>query len=99
MTWILIVGAIAILALAVMGGGLIPPPHATTVIRISGEAIDVRRGHLQVQAREHVAGILHDAGVTRGFIAMTSQGRVVFSRNVPEEIHQRLRNVLVNQWA
>lgn len=94
--WILVLAAV--LAVAFFGLGFLPPPHASTVIKIAGEAVEVRRGHVQGQAREHVTEILREAGVTRGFIALTSQSRVVFSRSVPETIRQRLRNVLVNQW-
>jgi len=40
--------------------------------------------------------ILQEAQVKSGFIAITSEARVKFSRNIPEAIHQQLRNVLLN---
>ncbi len=86
-------------ALALFWSGRLPPPHAATLIRIQGDRLELRRGHLEVQAREHVAEILRDAGVSRGYVAITPGNRVIFSRQIPPGVHQRLRNILVNQWS
>jgi hypothetical protein len=52
---------------------------------------------MRSHAREHLTEILSDAQVSRGFIAITPANRIVFSRNIPAAVHQRLRNVLLNQ--
>jgi hypothetical protein len=84
---------------AAIGLGFVPPPHASTLVYLRGGALDVRRGRLKPHAREHVMDILQEAGVSRGFIAVTSEDRVYFSNRIPAALHQRLRNVLLNQWA
>jgi hypothetical protein len=43
-----------------------------------------------------VTDLLHQAGVQRGFIAIMPERRVKFSRQIPRQIHQQLRNVLLN---
>jgi|GEM_PF-1754241 len=57
--------------------------------RFSGEA-------LPRHVREAVTEMVRDAGVNTGFIAITPDRRVTFSRHVPESIQQRLRNVILN---
>jgi hypothetical protein len=69
------------------------------VIRIRHQGLHISRGRLRADAREAVSDILRSAGVSRGFIAITAQNRVSFSSRIPSTIHQRLRNVLLNQWA
>ena len=76
--------------------GFIPPPHATTLIWIHGERLDVTRNRLRAQPREFLAEILREGGVTSGFIAVTPSKKVMFSRKIPDSIRQRLRNVLLN---
>ena len=92
---------IALFALAVLliWLGFVPPPHAVTLIRIRNGVVKVKKGHMRSDALEHVSQILGEAGVSGGLIAMMSDNRLVFSRKVPPRIHQRLRNVLLNQWA
>ena len=74
-------------------------PHASIIIRVHSGGLRVTRGKLRPHARNDVADILSEAGIVRGFIAITPDQRVSFSRHIPSPIHQRLRNVLVNQWA
>jgi hypothetical protein len=96
--------AIAILACMVLLGGavvwlgFVPPPHANLVVRIREGMVVAGRGRLKPHAKEHVSDILNEAGVTSGFIAITPGNRVFFSRSIPGAVHQRLRNVLLNQW-
>lgn len=77
----------------------VPPPHAATLIRIRNGIPKVTKGNIRSDALEHVSQILHEAGVVGGFIAVIGDNKLVFSRKVPPQIHQRLRNVLLNQWA
>jgi hypothetical protein len=95
--WIIV--GIALTGVLAVWLGFVPPPYATTLIKIRDGEIRVRRGRLQGLAREHISDILRDAGVSRGFIAITSANWIVFSRQIPGAVHQRLRNVLLNQWA
>lgn len=78
---------------------IFPPPNANTLIRIRNGELQVERGSLKPHARESVSRILKESGVTGGFIAITAEKRAVFSRNIPSRVHQRLRNVLLNQWS
>jgi hypothetical protein len=94
-----VIAALLALAFLAVWLGFVPPPHASTLIRIRDGAVQVRRGRVQSQAREHIAEILSDAGVSNGYIAITPGNSAAFSRRIPAQIHQRLRNVLLNQWA
>jgi hypothetical protein len=76
--------------------GFVPPPHAAILIRIRGGELHVSRGRVRAQTREFVLDILSQAAVTNGFIAVTPGNWVVFSRQIPRAVHQRLRNVLLN---
>jgi len=97
--WILIIIGLAGAAATSIWLGFLPPPHATTLIHIRSGGLHVSRGRLQAHAKEHVSEILREAGVSRGFIAITAPSRVAFSRRIPSTVRQRLRNVLLNQWA
>lgn len=96
---LLVIGGLIGLAVLAVWQGFIPPPHATTLIRIRDGTVSIRRGRVQSHAREHIADILRDAGVSTGYIAITPENWVAFSRRIPPGLHQRLRNVLLNQWA
>jgi hypothetical protein len=61
--------------------------------------VRVARGKVRPESREHVADILKEVGISKGFIAVTPGNRVAFSWSIPGKVHQRLRNVLLNQWA
>ena len=76
--------------------GFIPSPLATTLIRYRNGTLEVSKGPLLPHARAQVAEILAAADVSNGFITVTSQKRVSFSRQIPSKIHQRLRNVILN---
>jgi hypothetical protein len=95
--WLIPIACLLAIACAAVGFGLVPPPHANTILRIGLNGIRTTRGSLRPHAREHLTEILLEAQVSRGFIAITPANRVVFSRNIPVAVHQRLRNVLLNQ--
>ncbi len=76
---------------------LLPPSEATTVIRTYRGELTVTRGHLQPLAKEQIVDLLHDAHASGGFIAVVPKGRVVFSRRIPKNIRQQLRNILLSQ--
>jgi hypothetical protein len=90
-----------LVAIVLLGGWLgwrsqCPPLEAKSLIRhrkgewvLSGEPLT--RATLAT-----VTDLLHQAGVQNGFIAILPERRVKFSRQIPKNIHQQLRNVLLN---
>lgn len=97
--WLVIILGLAALACGAVWFGLLPPPHASTLVHVRHGSIRVTRGRLRPETREQVREILAEAGVARGFVAVTPGNRVAFSWRIPNTVHQRLRNVLLNQWA
>ena len=97
--WVGIIGSLAVVGFLAFRLGFLPPPHATTLIRIRDGRVDVRRGQMRLHAKGQVADVLREAGVSSGFIAVTPGNRIAFSRSIPSTVHQRLRNVILNQWA
>ena len=96
MWWLLIIVAFAIVVLLAVLLGFVPPPHTKTLIRIHNGQLRVTRGQVRAQAREFISDILNEAGVTNGYLAITYYNRAAFSRKIPRNVHQRLRNVLLN---
>lgn len=92
---VLVAAGVVVFGLPI-GLGIFPPCNATILIRIRAGKTAIKRGHLRGQVRDDLEEVLASAGVTTGFIALTSESRVHFSRNIPEAIRQRLRNVLLN---
>ena len=78
---------------------LLPPPIASTLVRIANDRILLRKGVLRPYAKDQVMEILRASGITDGWIAILPGNRVVFSRSIPDVTHQRLRNVLLNQLS
>jgi hypothetical protein len=97
MWWLLTVIALAILWYFAMTLGLIAPANTKTLVKIHDGSLHITRGQLRAQSREFVAEILQQANITNGFIAITHSKRAAFSRNIPRDIQQRLRNVLLNE--
>ena len=95
---IVILIAIVILIFAAVELGFIPPFNAKVIVRMRNGSLAFAKGRLPASASEHVEAILRGAGVREGFVAVTSRQRVYFSRQIPQDVHQRLRNVLLNQW-
>jgi hypothetical protein len=89
---------IVILVFAAIELGLIPPFNARIIVRMRGGSLVFEKGRLPGNASEHVESILRGAGVREGYVAITSGQRIYFSRQIPPDVHQRLRNVLLNQW-
>jgi hypothetical protein len=96
MLWLWIAGGVGLAGVAAIWLGFIPSPLAATLIRYRNHGLEVRKGLLLPHARAQVAEILASANVANCFITVSEQKRVFFSRQVPPEIHQRLRNVILN---
>lgn len=93
---ILILVAIVALIFGAIELGFIPPFHAMTLVRMRNGSVIVEKGNLRGNAPEHVQAILRDAGIRNGFVAVTNARRVYFSRRIPADARQPLRNVLLN---
>jgi hypothetical protein len=95
--WLLIPVALVVAIIVPFWLRWLPPPHAVALVRITQDGIQLRKGQLRPYAREQVVEIVREKGISNGFIAMLPGRKVVFSRSVPANLHQRLRNVLLNQ--
>lgn len=73
-----------------------PPLNTKCLIRIHNGAGFVTGEPLPRHVMLSLADILHEAQVKTGFIAITADARVNFSRTVPEKFHQQLRNLVLN---
>ncbi len=98
-------GLLAILALviaAVVMRALIlriirsqPPANSKLLIWIKNGRCEFARGSLDTLGRQQVEGLIQEAGVRAGFIAL-AENRIHFSPSIPSELHQRFRNCLLN---
>ena len=96
MWWLLLVIALTAFWLLALFLGFVVPPNAKILIKIHNNHLHVTRGRLRAQSREFVTEILQQANITSGFVAITYSKRAAFSRNIPRDVQQRLRNVLLN---
>jgi hypothetical protein len=97
MLWVWIIPGFVLAGFFAVGLGLVPPPHAMTLIRFRDGRVLVKRGKVQPYAREQLADVLKEAGISSCFIAVSASRRVAFSRLIPPAYHQRLRNIILNQ--
>ena len=88
--------SIVLLLWALVALGIVASPFSRTVIRIRRGEIRVDGADPGARAKEHVADVIRDAMVMRGFIAISSRREVTFSRGVPPEVRQRVRNIRLN---
>ena len=93
---LVLVVAVAALLWALVVLGYVASPLSRTVIRIRRGEIRVEGAELGARAKEHVADVIRDAMLMRGFITLSSRREVTFSRDVPHVMRQRLRNILLN---
>jgi hypothetical protein len=94
--WLLLLLGVVTAWLIAIQLGVIPPLTAHTLIQVRKGAVRVRRGRLSARTVQYVSDILGEHGVSHGYVAITHGRRVSFSRMIPPEIHQQLRNVLLN---
>lgn len=91
----LVIAAVLMRALILRISRSQPPANSKLLIRISSGRCEVERGALDALGRRQVAGLVQEAGVRSGFIALV-ENRVHFSPSIPSTLHQRLRNVVLN---
>lgn len=95
--WFSVVFSLALIgAMTPFWLGILPPGNARCLIRIRNGSCFVSGESLPRHVMISVAELLHEAGVKKGFMAITPNARVKFSYQIPKAIHQRLRNVLLN---
>ena len=66
------------------------------VLVIRAGKVSLAKGRLPPSATRELQVILSEAAVTSGTIHSDGAGRFHFSRGIPVESHQQLRNVLVS---
>ena len=96
MLWIWIAAGAVLAAAALVWFGFVPSPFAPTLIRYRAGKLEVSKGTLLPRARAQVAELLESAEVSKCFFTISPQNKVLFSRQIPSSIHQRLRNVILN---
>jgi hypothetical protein len=93
--WLIIIAVIVVLARAIEFG-FIAPPTASILVRIRNGSVRVERGSLNPSIVDHIASISREHGIRDGYVAISRDKRISFSRMIPEDVHQRMRNVLLN---
>ena len=77
--------------------GVFPSPFSRILVRVRGGQILVEKGSLPGRAKDFLVDVLKNSGGARGFISVSSQGRVRFSSGIPGAVRQQVRNILLNQ--
>lgn len=95
--WAAVLACLAVAAFGAVWLKLIPPPQAMVLVKLRNGVLRVRKGRLEPAAKEHVAEILAEERISRGWIAILTNRRITCSRGIPCGAQQRLRNVLVNR--
>ena len=67
---------------------------ATSVIRIKDGAAHCTKGKLMNRLLRDITILANEAHISEGEIWMDQSWRVSFSSEIPEEIRQRMRNVI-----
>lgn len=93
MPWVLGIFAIvvAVLLYRLLGHG-----SAHTVLELQQGKLKALRGSVKTGTRHRAEDLLKGARVQRGRLSICPGPRVVFSSEIPPELHQQLRNVLLN---
>lgn len=68
---------------------------SVTAISFGSGRCEVLKGNVGRSILSDLSGELTTAGVTRGEMWIQGDGRIRFSNEIPAELHQRLRNILV----
>jgi hypothetical protein len=92
---VILVTVLAVAACIEMG--VFPSPFCRLLVRIDSRGLSIERGSLPPRAREFLSDAIRSARIDRGFIAVSGANRVRFSREIPEECRQQIRNILLNR--
>jgi hypothetical protein len=79
------------------GAGSVPifTPDETYIL-IEDGTLRLRKGFVSQRGLTALADLLREAGVSQGYITFSPERRVAISWHVPPALHQRIRNVLIN---
>ena len=69
---------------------------ATVVVRIENGQATMVKGRIRSAGLRDVAAICRDGGVTKGEIWVNAVERVTYSSEIPDSLHQRLRNAVLD---
>lgn len=72
-----------------------PPLRSKWVLTISDSNISTEGTTLETWKLSTTRELIAPFSIAEGFIACDATGRIVFSKSIPEEIRQQLRNTLV----
>lgn len=67
---------------------------AESAIRIQQGSARASKGKVTRRLLDEISDIAGETGITEGEIWINPLGRVTFSNVIPEEFHQRIRNVV-----
>lgn len=67
------------------------------VLEIREGKVHSAKGRLSSSILREIQGIVTDAVIDRATIHADGSGRIHFSSAIPQELHQQLRNLLVNR--
>ena len=67
-----------------------------TVLIIEGGIVRAAKGKLPNKILEALSTLIADLSISRGRLTIDGSGRVHFSKEIPTDAHQRIRNVLFN---
>lgn len=68
---------------------------SVTAISFGNGRCEALKGNVKRSILSDLSGELTASGVTRGELWIQGNGRIRFSAEIPPELHQRLRNILV----
>lgn len=66
------------------------------VLVIREDGVSAAKGRIPAATLGRLHDVLAEAGVRSGTIYSNGSGRYCFSRQIPEAVHQRLRNILIS---
>jgi len=95
--WLLAILILVGIAWGAIQYAFFPPFNAETLIKIRAGVPIVSKGHLLPHVKTSLAEVLGESRISKGFVAIVPGPRVRFSRSIPAQLHQRLRNIILNQ--
>jgi len=69
---------------------------AETAIRIHQGRITCLKGKIMSRIMHDLTSLAAEHGVTHGEIWIDAMGKIKTSREIPESLHQRIRNILLS---
>lgn len=79
------------------GEWIAPSLTPRLVLEVRGGRCRRIHGSIPAHVLRSVGELLRKEGVRRATIKQGRNGRVVFSKGIPDRLHQRLRNVIVSR--